>query len=182
MNKTKQQAIVGELSNEWWYGPTGTGKSTRLWTEYPEHYQKAINKWWDGYDMEDVVAIEEWNPDSAMLANKLKIWADRWPFTGEIKNGTVRGIRPKKIIILSNYSIDQCFPRKADAAPLKRRFKVIHFPSIFRPINQQYVQATEEEEKGEDIPSIHPDYNIPKTRYNPLDDESFLNSIFETIE
>lgn len=123
--------IQGDLQNEWWYGSTGTGKSRRLWELYPNHFAKDINKWWCGYQDEDVVAIEEWSPNFEMLASKLKVWADRYPFNAEIKGGTLLKIRPKKIIVLSNYTIDQCFPNSADANPLKRRFKVVHFPTMF---------------------------------------------------
>lgn len=121
--------LDGELLHEWWVGPTGTGKSKALWELYPKHFAKSINKWWDGYKFEDIVAIEEWSPENAVTAQALKKWADRYPFTGEIKGGVMQRLRPKKIIILSNYSIEQCFPRSEDLGPIKRRFKVIEFPS-----------------------------------------------------
>lgn len=133
--------IDGDLEHEWWYGPTGTGKSRQLWTQYPEHYAKEINKWWDGYQDQDVVAIEEWAPCFEMLASKLKIWADRYPFNAEVKGGTLLRIRPKKLIVLSNYKIEECFPNPADHLPLKRRFKVVHFPLMFtNPTALQNVQ------------------------------------------
>lgn len=125
--------LDGELQNEWWYGDTGTGKSRRLWEQFPNHYAKELNKWWDGYSNEEVVAIEEWCPKNECTASFLKIWADRYPFPAQIKGGSLRNIRPKKIIVLSNYTIDQCFPQVEDQLPIKRRFKVIHFPRIFVP-------------------------------------------------
>lgn len=118
----------GDLLHEWWVGPTGSAKSKTLWDLYPDHFAKAINKWWDGYRHEDVVAIEEWSPDNTVTAQALKRWADRYPFTGEIKGGTMQRLRPRKIIVLSNYTLEQCFTRSEDLAPLKRRFKVIEFP------------------------------------------------------
>lgn len=118
------------LEHEWWYGPTGTGKSRTLWSMYPNHYQKELNKWWDGYEEQDVVAIEEWCPKNECTASFLKIWADRYPFTGQIKGGTLQRIRPKKIIVLSNYTIEQCFTAPEDYQPIKRRFRVKHFPMV----------------------------------------------------
>lgn len=128
-----ERAILPELTNEWWYGPTGTGKSRKLWTDYPVHYAKQLNKWWDGYDGEEVVAIEEWCPRNECTASLLKIWADRYPFPAEIKGGKLNRIRPKKIIVLSNYSPDQCFTAVEDLEPIRRRFTVIHFPMLFQP-------------------------------------------------
>lgn len=122
------QPIEGELLHEWWIGSTGTGKSRLLWELYPNHYPKSINKWWDGYRFEPVVAIEEWSPDNTLTAQSLKKWADRYPFPGEIKGGVIQKVRPLKIIVLSNYTLEQCFPRIADLSPIARRFKVINFP------------------------------------------------------
>lgn len=122
--------INGELENEWWVGKTGTGKSRKLWLEYPNHFQKELNKWWCGYKGEEVVAIEEWSPKNECTGSQLKIWADRYPFTGQIKGGSLKKIRPKKIIVLSNYTIEECFPAKEDHLPLKRRFKVTMFYNL----------------------------------------------------
>lgn len=128
--------ILAELESEWWVGPTGTGKSRTLWEMYPNHYGKALNKWWDGYSGESVVAIEELNPEAAkFLGHYIKIWGDRYPFSAEIKGGTLRKIRPKKIIILSNYTIDECFPMSQDADPIRRRFTVKHFYDFFNTEN-----------------------------------------------
>nr|WAE42641.1 MAG: replication associated protein [Cressdnaviricota sp.] len=124
-------SILPVLEHEWWYGESRTGKSKKLWEDYPIHYAKSLNKWWDGYDSQEVVAIEEMNPDSGkFLANFLKIWADRYPFAPEIKGGKLHLIRPKKIIVLSNYTIEECFERRLDYDPIKYRFKCIHFVKV----------------------------------------------------
>lgn len=128
--KPERPVILSDLANEWWYGETGTGKSRELWERFPEHYQKSLNKWWDGYQNEEVVAIEEWSPKNEITSSFLKIWADRYPFTAKIKGGTLQKIRPKKIIVLSNYTIEECFPNTQDLGPIKRRFKVKHFINL----------------------------------------------------
>lgn len=126
-----QPEILMELVNEWWWGPTGTGKSRKLWAEYPDHFPKSLNKWWDNYDGEAVIGIEEMTPAAGQfLAHYLKIWADRYPFCPEVKGATMKKIRPKKIIVLSNYKIEECFPDVQDHLPLKRRFKVVHFDTL----------------------------------------------------
>jgi len=123
--------IEGDLENEWWVGPTGTGKSRRLWSLYPDHYAKSLNKWWDGYEDEEVVAIEEMNPEAGKwMGSFLKIWSDRYPFSPEVKGSTMKKIRPQKIIVLSNYTPEECFTNDQDLLPIRRRFKVVHFNTL----------------------------------------------------
>lgn len=130
LHRPERPLVLQTLDNEWWWGETGTGKSKALWEKYPKHYQKPLNKWWDGYNNEDVVAIEEWSPKHEVTASALKIWADRYPFCAEVKGGTLQKIRPKKIIVLSNYKPDECFTNEADLLPIRRRFKVVEFACI----------------------------------------------------
>lgn len=130
LHKPERPVILDTLENEWWYGSTGTGKSKELWERWPNHYQKSLNKWWDGYNNEETVAIEEWAPKNEVTASFLKIWSDRYPFTAEVKGGTLQKIRPRRIIVLSNYKIEDCFSNEEDLLPIKRRFKVKHFVSL----------------------------------------------------
>jgi len=133
LRKRTPDILGGDLENEWWYGDTGTGKSRKLWEDHPGHFCKPLNKWWDGYEDEDVVGIEEVDPISGKwLGSFLKIWSDRYPFTAEIKGGTLKKIRPLKFVVTSNYTIEECFPNSQDWKPLKRRFKVTHFDSLIR--------------------------------------------------
>lgn len=130
--RLRAPTVLPELTNEWWVGATGTGKSRKLWAEYPNHFAKGLNKWWDGYDNEEIVAIEEMTPAAGQwLAHYLKIWADRYPFSPEIKGSTIKKIRPKKVIVLSNYTIEECFPEAQDSIPLRRRFKVVQFETLW---------------------------------------------------
>lgn len=119
-----------DTPHEWWYGDTGTGKSKTLHANFPDAYPKNISKWWCGYRGEDVVYIEEWPLGmSDIMVHHVKKWVDRFKFLAEVKGGSMI-IRPKKVIVLSNFKLEECFPNVADLEPLRRRFKLIHFAHL----------------------------------------------------
>lgn len=120
----EQPLSQAELSFYWYWGPSGSGKSKRAREEYPVHYLKMPNKWWDGYKDQPCVIIDEWSPNHEVLADHLKRWADHHPFAAESKGSTIC-IRPGVIIITSNYSMQECFSKNEDLQPLRRRFKEI---------------------------------------------------------
>lgn len=117
-----------DLDNAWLWGPPGIGKSSSARkTAGGVYYPKQLNKWWDGYQGEDFVIIDDWEKD-CHLEHHLKIWADRYDFIAETKGGAIR-IRPKHIIVTSNYSMEQCFNGEVLAA-MRRRFNVHHFDKL----------------------------------------------------
>jgi len=99
-------ANLGKPCAEWIYGPPGTGKSYTARKENPVFYWKGCNKWWCGYQGEEVVIIDDFDSNHKVLGHHLKIWLDEYAFGAENK-GSSRVIRPRKIIVTSNYHPDQ---------------------------------------------------------------------------
>lgn len=129
-------APVQTLDFHWYYGSTGTGKSSTARSQNPNYYLKGINKWWDGYTDQPCVIIEEWSPmdngAERIMGHYLKQWCDHHCFQAEFKGG-MKMIRPPKIIITSNYSMEECFTDPNILDPLKRRIRVTQFHNYFNP-------------------------------------------------
>lgn len=113
----------------WIYGGPGLGKSRYVRHLEPSLYLKAQNKWWDNYQFEKAVLIDDFDKQGICLAHYLKIWADRYACNGEIKGAHVPLVH-HKFYVTSNYSIDDLFPKDQDPQlnhAIHRRFKTIHF-------------------------------------------------------
>ncbi len=120
--------------NIWYWGDPGTGKSRRARAESVSYFVKNLNKWWDCYQNEDDVILDDFSVDTARyLSTHLKLWSDRYAFVGEVK-GTARWIRPKRIIVTSNYSIELLWMDDnvlQDA--ISRRFTIVHMDDVWIP-------------------------------------------------
>lgn len=116
--------LEGELTNVWYYGEAGCGKSTRAFNENPGAYIKGVNKWWDGYENQETVIIDDMDPYHKILALEFKMWGQHQPFAAEQKGSCIT-IRPKKIVVTSNYSIDEIWEDQTTRDAMHRRYKQI---------------------------------------------------------
>lgn len=123
-----------EEKMDWYYGGSGTGKSRRAREENPGCYLKMCNKWWDGYAGQAVVLIEDFDKNHAVLIHHMKIWADRYKFPAEIKGAKI-DIRPRRIIVTSNYHPRDIWVDDKDLGPILRRYKITHFSGYPNPPN-----------------------------------------------
>lgn len=122
---------LSELLNGWFTGVSGSGKSSTARSHSNgDFYNKDISKWWDGYTGQAVVIIDDVMPENAKeLGRSLKIWADHYPFCAEFK-GSQRYIRPKAIIVTSQYVLNEVFSDRDTRVALHRRFETVHFPIV----------------------------------------------------
>lgn len=125
----------------WIYGESGCGKSRYARTAFSDFYLKGIHKWWDSYQGQESVIIEDVDPSHSFIAHHLKIWADRYSFQGECKGASLM-LRPTNVVVTSQYSIDDIWSDAETRDALHRRFKCIHmtpnvFKELFSNINKQ---------------------------------------------
>jgi len=119
-----------EMEVNVYWGKSGSGKTRRAFEEAGTSYyfvskgDQNQTTWWDGYDGQDSVIIDDfygWLPWSFMLR-----LLDRYPFTVQIKGGTVN-FRSKKIFITSNSAPHNWYKNipNNDMTPLLRRINKI---------------------------------------------------------
>lgn len=113
----------------WWiWGPPGTGKSHIARSFSDSIYLKEQNKWWDGYDGELNVILDDL--DCNHLGHHLKIWADKYACKGETKGGTIY-LRHTRFIVTSNYPPEHFWPDDVSMCEaINRRFRMFMKNSI----------------------------------------------------
>lgn len=119
------------------YGVPHSGKSHMARNGFGTSVFLKLPKieWWDGYNFEDVVVIEDVTPAlfTPMAIQAIKCWTDVYPFPVEVKGGNMKAIRPKLIVFTSNYRFEECFGGEQTESykAMIRRFKIFHFPKAF---------------------------------------------------
>lgn len=121
-------AFLGPRKVLWIWGYSGVGKSRSVKALEPRPYMKGQNKWWDLYNDEEIVLVDDFHPSRMLpLATHLKLWADPFgPISAEVK-GSMRWMKYKIFIVTSQYSLEKCC-EGTDSETLeamKRRFNVI---------------------------------------------------------
>lgn len=115
----------GSCPNEWIYGEHGCGKSFKARKENPGFYTKMMNNLWESYAGQDVAILEDMDPFHKSLSYDLKIWGDRYSFRGRVLFGSIV-LRPKKIVITSQYHPNEIWNDPETVGAICDRFKVIH--------------------------------------------------------
>ena len=123
----KKLEAAPDVRGIWIYGEPGIGKSHYARETWADPFVKGQNKWWDGFNGEKFVLIDDFDKNGRVLGHHIKIWADKWGCTGEIKGGTVPLIYDK-FIITSNYLPEDIWGQDDQelVRAINRRFKFIH--------------------------------------------------------
>ena len=113
-----------EQKMHWFHGPSGSGKTVRARVDYPDAYLKSgSNKWWDGYDGQEVVIVEDFDTRNEHMVFLLKEWLDIHPFMAEVKGSSIV-IRPKLVVVTSNYHPADIWTKVQDSGPITRRLVI----------------------------------------------------------
>lgn len=108
---------------EWRYGDTGLGKTYYCVNKHKSHYIKDGSKWWDGYNHQEAIIIDDFNNnfDTKDLLRLL----DKYGYQGEIKGGYVKITSPY-IYITCDRPPEEFWAEKDLAQILRRIDKIVH--------------------------------------------------------
>lgn len=116
----------------WYWGATGTGKSRKCADREPLAYWKpSTTKWWNGYEGQEAVIIDDYRRDFCTFAELLRL-LDRYPLSVETKGGT-RSFVSRRIYITTPNPPETTWTGRTeeDLEQLMRRIDhVEYFPTM----------------------------------------------------
>lgn len=133
-----------ELRGIWITGPAGCGKTRAVKTFSLTAFPKNRTQWWDGYNNEEVVLMDDVDKYDVKLGGLLKDWADRYAKTLEVKGGVVTD-NWKHFIVTSQYTIGEIWEDEQTREALHRRYIQVKYLSNG---DIQVIPRTKETDKG----------------------------------
>lgn len=127
------------LRHLWIYSPTsGSGKTASVDSYFPgKYWYDHTDKWFEDYKGEDEVYLDDFDKYQRAKAGDLKRWVDHRPFRAQIKGGSLGLIRPKRIIVTSNYHPDEIWDDEVTRSCLNRRFIVVQKNHLHLTLHQE---------------------------------------------
>lgn len=130
----KKRKLGDDITVTVLWGVSGAGKTYQAWTrESGDVYIKdPTQKWWDGYNGEEAVIIDEIKTGQIVDMSTLLRWIDRYPCRVERK-GSSNMLNARRFYLTSNQHPKDWYPNEY-YAPLERRITSIeHFPDVYKP-------------------------------------------------
>lgn len=115
---------------DFFVGPTGVGKSRLAYSLFPDAYRKASSKWWDGYEGQSVVVLDDFDSTFFPVGDLLRL-LDRYPFRVEYKGGSTE-LLANHFVITSNLHPTAWYPEldeRRRAAIYRRITRCLEFQS-----------------------------------------------------
>lgn len=110
----------------WYWGDTGTGKSYTARHKAPNAYMTKSFKWWDGYDGEKEVILDEIRGDFCKFHEMLTLLGEM-PFRVECKGGSRQALYDT-IYITSHERPERLWQSVEDKSQLMDRItEIVHF-------------------------------------------------------
>lgn len=114
------------------WGESNAGKSTWVADNFPGFYEKSDTKWWDDYNGEEVVVIDDpRKANASFLFGFLKRWCNERKVRVEMKGASAL-IRFKTMVITANESPEDFFGDAYEDDAFTNRFNVIKFTREMR--------------------------------------------------
>lgn len=135
--RARRQPVAAnhETRHIWVYGEPGTGKSLGARRACDAVYDGFYLKdpktvWWDGYDDEKAVIIDDFDKYQVAMAGDMKRWLDIYPFQAQVK-GDMKVIRPETILVTSNYMPCQIWEDQVTVDAIHRRVRMVEATELF---------------------------------------------------
>lgn len=124
----------------WFYGKSGIGKTSGAIKLSPDsYYIKKNNKWWNGYNQQRLIIIDEFVKSKWDFEDLLQV-LDRYPYSGETKGGYVKINSP--LIVLTSI------------LPPERIFNQIEYKQIHRRVKNICDMEQWHRGEGNSIPHL----------------------------
>ncbi len=147
----------GERFCKLYVGTTGSGKTHRAFEEMPNAYVWDGGKWWDNYDGQEEVIVDDFcdENDRKRMAplNDLLKFIDHYKCQVQVKGG-YRWLKAKRFIFTSNIPLSEWYPMACETrqAALRRRFtRTINFIAEYAGNPELSALAIEEVERNADF-------------------------------